>query len=222
MSESPSHPVTLIGDVVQSRSHADRSRLQEQVLQGSQLVNGWVRPLQPVHPTLGDEFQGVYANLGDAAMASMLLRLQLLRSEMSIESRYGLGIGEFEVFSEDAQLISQDGPGWWAARQAIEHVHELEAKTRNAAPHTWVSQFGLPETQPMVDIANAFFLTRDALIDRMTDRQRRPLIGLLLGRSQPELAAQDGISQSAVSQTLKASGAYSLVAAQYALSGVDQ
>ena len=64
---------------------------------------------------------------------------------------------------------------------------------------------------------NAFLLCRDALVAQMKPRSRRLLLGLIMERSQAELARQEGISQSAVSQNLSSSGAYAIKAAELEL-----
>ena len=56
----------------------------------------------------------------------------------------------------------------------------------------------------------------------MGERAQRLLLGWLLGRTQTELAEQEGISQSAVSQSLGRSGAYALRDAQDALAGTPR
>ena len=51
----------------------------------------------------------------------------------------------------------------------------------------------------------------------MKPRSRRLLLGMVLGSPQAELAAEEGVSQSAVSQNLAASGAYAIKAAELEL-----
>jgi hypothetical protein len=60
---------------------------------------------------------------------------------------------------------------------------------------------------------------RDSIVDRMNGRQRRLLWGLLLGRTQAQLADDEGITQGAVSQSLHRSGARAIEAAQQRLDG---
>ncbi|MGB3375706.1 MAG: hypothetical protein WBA87_11310, partial [Microbacterium sp.] len=59
--------------------------------------------------------------------------------------------------------------------------------------------------------ANAYLLTRDELVGAMSERTRRLTYGRCLSRTQAELAAEEGVTQSAVSQALSSSGAGSLV-----------
>ena len=53
----------------------------------------------------------------------------------------------------------------------------------------------------MQSLVNAFLLCRDELVSRLDARQRRLVLGVLRGTSQKELAASEGISPSAVSQS---------------------
>ena len=71
-----------------------------------------------------------------------------------------------------------------------------------------------------VNALNAHLLLRDHLIDTMSPRARRLAAGTLSGATQSELAARERISQSAVSQNLRRSGAAALVAADRALAEV--
>ena len=121
---------TLIGDVVGSRGHADRRSLQRSLNAVLSSVNALLDPAQPLELAIGDEFQGGFASVADATHASLLLRLQLLERDEGIDSRYGLGEGEVTIFDEARAPVSQDGPGWWAARAAIERAKALAESSR--------------------------------------------------------------------------------------------
>ncbi|MFS2241762.1 MULTISPECIES: SatD family protein [unclassified Microbacterium] len=164
---------------------------------------------QPLRPTVGDEQQGVYPTL-DAALASVLLiRLAL---PDGVEFRFGVGVGDVGVIPSAASREGiPEGPGWWAARSAIEHVQTLQ---RRAAPEarSWIAvdeSAQMPAEQ--VRWANAYLLARDELVGGMRERLRRLTYGRCLGRTQRELAEQEGITQSAVSQALTAAGSAAVV-----------
>lgn len=207
---------TLIGDLVGSRLLPDRSAAQQRLVEVLAQVNAEVTPVQPLETTIGDEFQGAYAELAQAVQASLLIRLRLLPL---VDSRYGLGLGEVTVFEPGRTPLSQDGPGWWAARDGIEQVQAREGRRAAArGTRTWfVDRSGDPRS--VAPAVNAFLLCRDESIGLMGERARRLLLGWLQGRTQSELAEQEGISQSAVSQALGRSGAYALRDAQQALAG---
>ena len=139
---------TLIGDVVGSRAHADRRVLHEQVRQVLGRANQLLRPQQALEVTVGDEFQGCFAGVPEAARASLLIRLMLL--ENGSDSRYGLGWGTVTVLDAGRTPISQDGPGWWAARAAIERTAKLAKSSRTSFARTSLSEWDDEEERSRV------------------------------------------------------------------------
>lgn len=163
---------------------------------------------RPLSPTVGDEQQAVYPSL-DAALASLLL-LQLALPD-GVECRFGLGIGSVGTVASAAGDIA-DGPGWWAAREAIDTVHALEQR-RAPRARTWIvaASDTDPQAAAAAGIANCYLLTRDHLVGTMTQRTRLLAYGRCLGVTQRALAHAEGITQSAVSQALATSGARAVV-----------
>lgn len=198
--------IAVIADIVGSRTLADRAAAQraidEAILRVERDHPLAVRALTPV---VGDELQGVYRDLPDAMASLLLLRLALPEG---IECRYGIGVGEMgEVPSRAGDLA--EGPGWWAARAAIEELHRLQSRTIPGA-RTAVAA-ARPEDAASVALAGAYLFARDQLVSDMSARTRRLTYGRLLGRTQAELAEAESISQSAVSQALSTAGAAAVV-----------
>lgn len=213
---------TLIGDLVASKRHADRGAVQAYLAATLKRANRRLRPLQPLEVTVGDEFQGAFASVTEAVWASLVIRLELLTGEQAIDSRYGLGHGFATVFDAQRTPTSQDGPAWWSARAAIERTKTRAKSARTSSPRTgfgfWEAPPGSPD-RAYASAVEAFLFTRDATVARMSARQRRLLLGVLHGRSQTELADAEGITQSAVSQSLQRSGAYAVAAGLDVLEG---
>ena len=67
--------------------------------------------------------------------------------------------------------------------------------------------------------SNAYLLVRDELVGAMSERERRLAYGRLLGRSQQELAAEEGITQPSVSKSLRNAGTAALIEGVAALRG---
>lgn len=208
---------TLIGDLVASKQHDDRRALQRLLASVLTTVNARSNPVQPLELTVGDEFQGGFASVPEAARASLLVRLELLVHK--VDSRYGLGHGAVTVFDRTRSPVSQDGPGWWAARAAIDRAKQLADSPRTSFARTCFGygQDEAPGWRGDAAAFEAFLLCRDATIEQTSERARRLLLGLMIGKPQAELAAEEGITQGAVSQNLRRSGAFAIEAAHLRL-----
>jgi hypothetical protein len=182
---------TVIGDLVGSRKLPARSHAQDELGRVLGEVNEAMTPPQPLEPTVGDEFQGGFASLADAARAALLVRLGLLDV---VDSRAGLGYGEVTVHDAHRQPLLQDGPGWWAARAAVEELSGGRSHRR-----TWFVD-GTEDGRHEQGAVNAFLSCRDQLVGHLNDRGLRILRLALLGHSQKAIAEIEGVWPSAVSQ----------------------
>jgi hypothetical protein len=180
---------TLIGDIVGSRRVADRSAAHRAL--NSALRDVAADAIDPPAFTVGDEFQGSYPTVGAAIDAALSLRLAVVPG---IDVRFGVGWGAVTVL--DASAGIQDGPGWWAAREAIEWTASAQRQPGLALVRT--SFRGDDRTD--VDAVNAALICRDHLIGSLDDRSLRILKGLLSNHTKKDIAAAEGISASAVSQ----------------------
>lgn len=217
--------VALIGDLVGSRTSTDRGGLHRIVRAALDRTNADVQPLQPLTPTIGDEFQAVFATLDEALVATLLCRLRIPEP---YDVRFGVGVGG--VFSlrrgEPGPVpYEQDGPAWWAAREAIDLVagyqrrrseprgtrtYVIDASAR-ALPQPTLT--GVADATDSARHANAFLLCRDHVISAMDGRNRRILLRLLERVPPLRIADEEGITLSAVSQRMARSGALAILAA---------
>ncbi|HUO40791.1 MAG TPA: SatD family protein [Mycobacterium sp.] len=187
---------TLIGDVVGSRRYTDRMEL-HRVLAGA-LRAITIPALDQPQFTVGDEFQGSYRTVGSAIDAALRLRLALAPA---VDLRFGLGWGEVTVLDEAG---IQDGPGWWAAREAIEQTAANQRRPGLALVRTTFRRH--PEISEKSDAINAALLCRDHLIGSLDDRSLRILTGMMSNQTKKQLAQAEGISPSAVSQRASRDG----------------
>jgi hypothetical protein len=204
---------TLIGDVVSSRRSTDRPALHHAVTKAlEECAEGAV---DPPALTVGDEFQGSYRTVGEAISAALSIRLALGGADVSaVDVRFGIGWGEVTALDDRIQ----DGPGWWAAREAIEWT---AATQRQAALATLRTAYRSSATDgPDAQAINAALICRDQLLGSLDARSLRLLRGLLEGRTKKELAELEGISASAVSQRAVRDGLDALVLAIDQLGGV--
>lgn len=196
--------VTLIGDVVSSRSAPDRQELHALLQETLTAVTAATDPIHPLRITVGDEFQGAWERRGQALHAAFLLRLSLLPR---VETRYGLGRGEVTTLEQDGTV--QDGPGWWSAREAITAAKGAEADVRSDG---LVVRTRWQEDGPTGPALDAAVRHRDLLVAGLDDRSLRLLRGLLQHQTQRALAEEEGISPTAVSRRVHRDGLEQLVA----------
>jgi hypothetical protein len=182
---------TLIGDVVGSRRVADRSAVHRTVNQALRDIAA--DAIDPPAFTVGDEFQGSYPTVGGAIDAALTVRLAIAPA---IDVRFGIGWGSVAVL--DAESGIQDGPGWWAAREAIEWTSAAQRQPGLALVRTSFRIGG--ETREDADAVNAALLCRDHLLGSLDERSIRIVKGLLTNRTKKDIAADEAISASAVSQ----------------------
>lgn len=200
--------IAVIVDVVGSRRIADRAEAQRHLDAAIARVTDDVSGvLTPLHPIVGDEMQGVYADLDAALSATLLFQLAL---PDTVECRFGVGIGDVGMVPSAAGDIS-DGPGWWAAREAIDVVERLARRDAPSARTRVAASEAEQDAGRAVDLANAYLLARDELVAEMSERTRRLTYGRCLGLTQRALAETEGVTQSAVSQALSTSGASAVV-----------
>lgn len=215
---------TLIGDVVGSRRSIDRGGLHAALRSAIHRVNAAAHPLAPVRITVGDEFQGIYPDVASAVAGMLWLRLELLGS---VDTRYGLGWGPVQVLDKTGEV--QDGPGWWTARAAIVESAHVAGRPRTRAVRARFSDDaesgGTPYADttgaPLAGFVNASLRTLDELVSALSDLDLRLIRGTAAGLTQAQLAASEGLTQSAISQRLSRTGAWALLDALAALAPAD-
>jgi len=190
--------VVVIGDVVDSRAVPDRAALH--ALLTDVLGRVGAGRSADLRLTVGDEYQGSVPSLGAATRLVLDLRLALLPAH---DVRHGLGRGATAVLDPAARI--EDGPGWWAARAAIDAVRGLEDRPATRGARTAYRAAEGCAT-PLDAALDAALLARDELVGRLDERSLSVLRGLLSGRTQREVATDLGITPSAVSQRVRDHG----------------
>jgi hypothetical protein len=200
---------TLIGDVVGSRGAVSRTALHARLNALVEQVNATTAPTTPLRITVGDEYQGCWATVGEALAAVRVLRLAALPD---VDLRHGIGWGPVSVLSVDPRV--EDGPGWWAARAAIEYAAEQARRPGQRLLRTAYRRAEGVESGPEESPVNAALILRDQLVGGLSERSLSVLRGLLDGRTQREIAEAEAVSPSAVSQRVRADGLAVVVAAE--------
>lgn len=208
---SASSRATLIGDVVDSRGSADRRALHHDLTAVLRAVAHTA--IDAPAFTVGDEFQGSYATVGEAIAAAWAVRLAVAPE---VDVRFGIGWGAVSVLDEATGI--QDGPGWWSARAAIEWTADAQRQPGLALVRITYRNVG--GDGPSTDTVNAALMCRDHMFGSLDERSIRILRGLMSNRSKKDLAAAEKISPSAVSQRASRDGLDLIVLASQYLSEI--
>ena len=187
--------VVVIADVIASRerSPAERRRLQQRLQEQIALLNDNHHDalLSKFAITLGDEFQAV---LKTPASIPQIFRDSFFWLN-EVRLRWGVGCGTLATDVEE-YAIGMDGPAFHQARQALEH-----AKDENRLGGVFTG-FGPPDD----DIFNGF---ARLIWDRYAGLKPKQLETVMLMHALPTqsaIAAQRGVTESAVSDALKSAG----------------
>jgi hypothetical protein len=207
----PKHAVAVLGDVVASRRHPDPERRRERIAEAISAANGRFEPIQPLTPTIGDEFQGLFVDLVSALDATLVVRLTLLGE---VDVRFGIGSGALFEFDPARAPFEQDGPAWWSAREAVDLVRDLsQGQERPRGVRTrWVDADGQRPFE--VAAVNAFLQCRDEMVAAMDPRDAAAMLGLLADEPLTRIAEAEGVSASALSQRAIRGGLYAIRRAQ--------
>ncbi len=192
-----SQRVTLLGDLVGSRRSEDRQSLHDDLSRALATVSA-EHGGGGLAITAGDEFQGTYGRLGEALGAAFAVRMLL---EPRIGVRFGIGRGTVMVL--DSAAGTQDGPGWWAARSAIEHIEATAGHTGCGALRT---AYEATTGDPLQPAVNAALLCQDLVLDSFDERTWTILRGTHHGMTQQQIADRIGVSRQAVQQRRASSG----------------
>lgn len=208
----------IIADIVGSRTLTNRADAQGIFEAALERASEGLALLQAPYPTVGDEFQAVAYTLEDALL--LTLRAQLLLPSQ-LQLRFGIGAGRIEEFTSGvhrqvpargrgAELAAlQDGSAWWAARAAINRAHDVQDAS-NPFIRTWFMAHASVESEfssHCQTCINAMLSLRDHSILKLSARHRRITASLLLGKTQVEIARAEKLSQQAISDFARGTGA---------------
>ena len=202
----------VIGDVVGSRQATSRSRLQQRLDKALAVVNAAMATVQPLTPTLGDEFQGMFGRIEDAIEASFRLRVELVGK---VDVRIGIGWGTLRTQDEGRTPFGQDGPCWWRARDALEELARTERSNQEPTSLRTVCRTGNAQEQ----LYNAILVLRDQTLSGIDEADATILKLVMSGASQQEAAARLGINKSSVSRRMQSHGLAALLRSREHLAG---
>ena len=195
--------IALIGDIIESKKIQDRAQVQQQLLRLMKELNWQYQDylISPFTVTTGDEFQALFSP--NSYMFQIIDQLSVAFSPYEI--RFGIGVGEMVTEINKEQSIGSDGPAYWLAREAINHIHD-----KNDYGINHISVFLADEEVTWT--VNAMLAACSFIQSKWTEVQYDVLKQLLTEDiydetfSHKEMARSLGITPSAFNKRIKASG----------------
>jgi hypothetical protein len=159
---------------------------------------------EPFAQTLGDELQATFPTLRDAVRACTLLRL-LLRGHTDL--RYGIGFGEVRRYDAEAIPFRQDGPAWWAAREAIEEIEQSSrARGGEAQLRTGLHVASAAEAGIDAGAASAMLGLIDVVVGSLDRSNGLVAVGEISHMKQRDIAEMAGLEQPNVARSIRTHG----------------
>ncbi|MDO9522071.1 MAG: SatD family protein [Pseudohongiella sp.] len=180
--------LALIGDIVESRSLADRSAVQERFGKCCQQINQQRKHYAIVSPlmvTLGDEFQAVFKS--SAQLWAMIARFEL--DMYPVGFRFSIGVGEITTRLNNKSPLGMDGPAFYNARAGVEQLRAGGGNYRVT---------GLGDLQKLTGHALDLWSAARA---KWNYNRLATFTRILEGVSVPEIARELNVSEQAVYRT---------------------
>lgn len=185
--------IVLIGDVVASKEldKSEREQVQSALLTEFENINensGSI--VSPYTITLGDEFQALYRN------ASTLWQdcWAIMATLHPVRVRFSVSAGSIVTPVNEESAIGMDGPAFYNARSGIEALkssgHLFGVQIEGAAEN--------PEKQARVDLVNYSLQLLSGKMKSWKKIRYQVLVMLNRGMSVKNIAAELGISETAV------------------------
>ena len=196
--------IAIIGDIKHSKDISNRYEIQEKLKGVLDYINGKYKKdiAAKFLITLGDEFQGLLS-----AAEPLVDIVGYIQNEMfPIRIRIGVGIGEITTEINPGAAIGADGPAFYAARKAINGIHDTEKKLKKQAPDIQIELAGNSDID--YEQINTILSLLKVVENGWSESQRKTIWDMLQnGGSQEDCARRLNTTQSTVARRLS-SGNY--------------
>lgn len=206
--------IAVIGDIKCSRFIQDRERAQQKLKETLESVNWQYRSeiASNFTITLGDEFQALLAK----GTYVMPILNKIKQAMYPIEIRFGIGIGEMRTKFQRNISIGSDGPSYYMARSAVEHLKKNEQ--RNTASASTIRIESDEKNLEVVTLLNTILSLISVIESQWSERRRAVIYDMYEhGDSQASVASRLGIEQPSVNRHLIKGNYYTYIGAIHAV-----
>ena len=200
----------IIGDIKDSKKIEDRAGFQKKLGELLAKINTDYACTIAANfiITIGDEFQGLLAS--PQYILNIIERIKF--GLYPVRVRFGIGGGGIETEIIREMAIGADGPAYHHARKMISEIKTGERGKMSTSTDIKISGCFEPSVHELIN-SN---LSLCSFIESKWTKKQRMLIedSTLSNKSQREIAAKFGISQSSVQRRLKSAGYYDYIHAR--------
>ena len=159
--------IAIIGDMKMSRKMEERKEVQVRLSDVLLRINETYKQdiVSKFTITLGDEFQGLLAN----GINVLRIIKELEREMFPVQFRFGIGIGAITTDINYEMSIGADGPGYYFARKAIDHLKNNEQKSKTPASNIRIEAD--QKESEIWDLLNVIFSLINVIETEWSDRQ---------------------------------------------------
>lgn len=216
----------IIGDIKNSKQLTNRYEVQETLKKTLNMINNkYSEDLKSLFSvTVGDEFQGLLTNSNH-----MLEMIDMIRFSMyPLEIRFGIGLGDISTKIIEKDSLGSDGPAYWAAREAIDYVHDINDYGITKIHMNIYSNID-PDNQKLIsliNISNAMLALSDRFESSWIDSQQsfvRAVIlkyGYDINCSQKDMAKELNMSSQLFNNKFKTTGIRTYIESRLALENI--
>lgn len=191
--------IAIIGDIKGSKKLDNRNEVQKKLTSVLDDINKKYKDdiYSKFTITLGDEFQGLLCYGSNC----MEILSEIERKLHPVKVRIGIGIGDITTDINREIAIGADGPGYYKARAAIEHLRadEKRKQTNSADIRIEIDR----DDKNLTIMLNTILTLMTAIKESWSDRQREIIWDMMEHQdSQVDVAKRLGITQSTVQKAL--------------------
>jgi len=191
--------IAVIGDIKGVIHKASRNEVQKKLYEVIGEINKKYKKeiSSKFIVTLDNEFQGLLNN----GTSIMRILLDFERLMFPIKVRFGVGIGEITPEVDRKMSQGADGPGYYLAQAALEHIINDEKRKQTNPSDTRFEIEG--DNQSSAILINTTLSLMTVIKESWTDRQREIIWDMLIHQdSQTDLAKRLNIKQPTVQKSL--------------------
>ena len=194
--------IAIIGDMIDSKDIENRFEGQQQLKACLDKLNIKYQAVlaSKFSITLGDEFQGLL--MAEAPLFQIIDEIN--QSMEGINLRFGIGLGKILTDINPEVSLGADGPAYWYAREAINHIHQ-----KNDYGNTQLAV--RMDEKEVEEVINSLLAASEAIKASWRDSQKVLLqtlleLGIYEERFEQQALAQAlQLNSSALSKRLKSS-----------------